>query len=73
MGDKKWVKFFLHSRKNRLLCESPKTRNPSAAGDEIHRTHVNKGISMDEITDLYLINKRNKPLLEKALAVEGVD
>ncbi len=69
MGDKKWVKIFLNSGKTGFYFGVVK-EGIITPGDEVKQTHVEEdSITMHDITDLYLINKNNKPLLEKALTV----
>ncbi|MFY0600527.1 MAG: MOSC domain-containing protein [Cyclobacteriaceae bacterium] len=70
LGDKKWIKFFLESRKTGFYFGVLK-EGTIKAGDTVTRTYTNhNSITMDDITDLYLINRNNKPLLQKALGVE---
>lgn len=70
MGDNAWIKKFLDTRKTGfyfgVLKEGVITK-----GDAVVQTYKAKdSITMDEITDLYLINKNNKALLKRAIEVD---
>ncbi len=70
MGDSKWIKEFLNSRKTGFYFGVIK-EGIITPGDTVIQTFKSENsISIDDITDLYLINKNNKPLLEKALKVD---
>lgn len=70
MGDKKWIKFFLESRRTGFYFGVVK-EGIITPGDEVERTHTEENsITMDNITELHLLNKNNKELLEKAVKVE---
>ena len=70
MGDNAWIKKFLDTRKTGFYFGVIK-EGIISKGDVVVQTHQAKdSISMDNITDLYLINKNNKPLLKKAIQVE---
>lgn len=69
MGDKKWIKTFLDSGKTGFYF-GVLQEGRIAPGDQVKKIHSEaNSISIHDITDLYLINKENKPLLEKALTV----
>lgn len=70
MGDNIWIRKFLETRKTGFYFGVRK-EGVITKGDEVHLIHKEKNsITMDAITDLYLINKNNKPLLEKAIMVD---
>ncbi len=70
MGDNAWVKKFLDTRKTGFYFGVVK-EGVISKGDAVVQTYQAKdSISMDNITDLYLINKNNRPLLKKAIQVE---
>lgn len=70
MGDKKWIKTFLESRKTGFYFKVL-NEGTICSGQEMERTYINKdSITIDNITDLYLLNKNNKTLLKKALKVQ---
>jgi len=70
MGDSKWIKPFLHSGKTGFYFGVVK-EGTITPGDEVKRTYRHENsITIHDITDLYLINKENKPLLERALTVD---
>lgn len=69
LGDKKWVKTVLDTGKSGFYFGVIK-EGIIESGDIVTKTFsAEESISMSEITDLYLINPNNKPLLEKALRV----
>lgn len=70
MGDKKWIKTFLNSRKTGFYFRVLK-EGVIEAGQTFTRIYIHQNsITIDDITDLYLINKDNKELLKKALTVD---
>ena len=69
LGNKKWIKTFLDSTKTGFYF-GVLQEGRIASGDQVKKIHSETdSISIHDITDLYLINKNNKPLLEKALTV----
>ena len=69
MGDMKWIQFFLNSGKTGFYFGVVK-EGIIAPGDTVKQVHHEKNsISIHDITELYLINRNNKPLLERALKV----
>ena len=70
MGDNIWIKKFLEIGKTGFYFGVIK-EGIISKGDQVRQIHKEKNsITMDEITDLYLINKNNKALLEKAIKVD---
>ncbi len=70
IGNAQWVKFFLDSRKTGFYFGVLK-EGIITAGDKVTMTYKEKNsITIDQITELYLFDKNNKSLLEKALKTE---
>ena len=70
LGDNKWMKFFLDSRKTGFYFGVLK-EGIIKPGDTVIKTYESKdSISIDDITNLYMINPDNEALLKKAITVE---